>query len=190
MKKTYLLLLITLIIGLLSGCGLFPDKEKAAQAEKEINNENITTKSSKHEKTTVGKIEFEGITMKIPESFKRILLPDDSGIPYILYEFGETTSFNVIVEDLSDIPEITLEEYRKNSIASKDLEYISNEYYELNGKEVNEVVALRADGIKLQQTTMIHNGKGYVFTYGPIPENYEKDLPVIKGILKSVSFID
>lgn len=74
------------------------------------------------------------------------------------------------------------------STAQTGFDYQSIDYYELNGMEANDATSFKNENWKMQQTTILNNGKAYIFTYGNVPAKFDEQLPLIKEILNTVAF--
>lgn len=194
MKKIKLSLFLVAGLLILGGCASEPTEEvgtvkntgEKVTTEGANQNEEKGSSSEKAQKDVVLK-SFEGITYNVPSNYIEMESDVESPLPIVLYVFDGTSSFNIVVEDLASAPGITLEQYIDYSVASTGFDYISNKYYELNGLDWNEAVSTN-QGVKLQQTSTIVDGKAYIFTYGGLPESFDKHLEDVKQILKSVKF--
>lgn len=206
MKKLLILFTLALSLGFLGGCG---SKDKVVVKEVEKENPIIeeqddaaedTPKTEKKEDSKVETdekeeklaevsktVELEGASFKVPNDFEQV----DAGqieLPYILFSIDGTASFNLVVEDISVAPNITLKEYVDISTSKTDFDYQSIDYYELNGMEANDATSFKNENWKMQQTTILNDDKAYIFTYGNVPEKFDEQLPLIREILNTVAF--
>ncbi|WAA12661.1 hypothetical protein [Fervidibacillus halotolerans] len=201
MKKSYILIILALSMTFLSGCALSKDKKPAQNEaveknEIEENNQTVEENMEENESTTKEAesavkipVTLEKATFEVPEYFLELTSDQDYGLPYVRYIIDVGASFNLVVEDLSKYPGITLEQYIEIALASAKYDYKTNIYKEINGYRVNELITSPGDnGTILHQTTFLHDNKAYIFTYGSLEENYDEYLPVIEEILQTVSF--
>ncbi|MFP7477036.1 hypothetical protein [Terribacillus saccharophilus] len=133
-----------------------------------------------------GKVTFEGVTFELPSDYISLGEMEEMGIPMVGYQYGSTT-ISVVAEDISTFPDLTLETYIELAKQQTGYEYTSDETYEVNGKETNELIS-KMDGFTLQQNTIIHDGTAYIFSFNSMDDTYEQDKEVFKSILESVSF--
>lgn len=133
-----------------------------------------------------GKVTFEGVTFELPSDYISLGEMEEMGIPMVGYQYGSTT-VSVVAEDISTFPDLTLETYIALAKQQTGYEYNSDETYEINGMETNELISM-IDGFTLQQNTIIHDGTAYIFSFNTMDENYEQDKEVFKTIMESVSF--
>lgn len=133
-----------------------------------------------------GKVTFEGVTFELPSDYISLGEMEEMGIPMVGYQYGSTT-ISVVAEDISTFPDLTLDTYIELAKQQTGYEYTSDETYEINGMETNELISLM-DGFTLQQNTIIHDGTAYIFSFNTMDENYEQDKEVFKTIMESVSF--
>ncbi|WP_143594934.1 hypothetical protein [Terribacillus saccharophilus] len=133
-----------------------------------------------------GKVTFEGISFELPSDYISLGKMEEMGIPMVGYQYGSTT-ISVVAEDISTFPDLTLETYIDLAKQQTGYEYTSDETYEINGLETNELISMM-DGFTLQQNTIIHDGTAYIFSFNTMDETYEQDKEVFKTIMESVSF--
>lgn len=211
MKKALIIIPLALSLGFLAGCGgkdkvtvkevekeepVIEEQEDAAEEtpktkEKEEPKEKAKDEEKEDNSAEDTKtVELEGASFQVPTEFVKTDAGQDVGLPYVLFSIDGISSINLVVEDISAYPDTTLKEYMDITIATTGYDYESVEYYELNGMEANEAISFMNEGWKLQQTTILHNGKAYIFTYGNTPEKFDEQLPLIKDILNTVSFND
>ena len=133
-----------------------------------------------------GKVTFEGVTFELPSDYISLGEMEEMGIPMVGYQYGSTT-ISVVAEDISTFPDLTLETYIALAKQQTGYEYISDETYEMNGMETNELISMM-DGFTLQQNTIIHDGIAYIFSFNTMDETYEQDKEVFRAILESVPF--
>lgn len=133
-----------------------------------------------------GKVTFEGVKFELPSDYISLGEMEEMGIPMVGYQYGSTT-ISVVAEDISTFPDLTLETYIALAKQQTGYEYISDETYEMNGMETNELISMM-DGFTLLQNTIIHDGTAYIFSFNTMDETYEQDKKVFKMILESVSF--
>lgn len=133
-----------------------------------------------------GKVTFEGVTFELPSDYISLGEMEEMGIPMVGYQYGSTT-VSVVAEDISTFPDLTLETYIALAKQQTGYEYNSDETYEINGMETNELISMM-EGFTLQQNTIIHDGTAYIFSFNTMGENYEQDKEVFKTIMESVSF--
>lgn len=133
-----------------------------------------------------GKVTFEGVTFELPSEYVSLGEMEEMGIPMVGYQYGSTT-ISVVAEDISTFPDLTLETYIELAKQQTGYEYISDETYNINGKETNELIS-KMDGFTLQQNTIIHDGTAYIFSFNSMNDTYEQDKEVFQKILESVSF--
>lgn len=206
MKKALIIIPLALSLGFLAGCGgkdkvtvkevekeepVIEEQEDAAEEtpKTEEKEETNVEADEKEEKLTDDSktVELEGASFKVPNDFEQV----DAGqieLPYILFSIDGTASFNLVVEDISVAPSITLKEYVDISTSKTDFDYQSIDYYELNGMEANDATSFKNENWKMQQTTILNNGKAYIFTYGNVPDKFDERLPLISEILNTVAF--
>ncbi len=136
-------------------------------------------------------ITMEKMAFSFPADAKEIEIPDQ-GIPVRgFYLDKDRTNFNLVVETLPN--PMDLNEYIKLSTAAAEktgIEYDSKANIKINNVEWNESVGIGKTGLKLDQRTVIHNGKAYIFTYTAIPSNYYRHFQTYENIVASAKFTD
>ena len=138
------------------------------------------------ESNVQGNTEFEGINFNLPENAEQLEVPDQ-GMPVALYiiDQNDRSNVNVVVEQLP--MKMELKDYIEAATSITGFDYQSIDYYNVNGMEWNEAVSFNTqEGTQLNQRTFIHDDRAYIFTYGSLPENYEKHLDVFNSITESV----
>ncbi|MFP7493050.1 hypothetical protein SFC66_04610 [Terribacillus saccharophilus] len=133
-----------------------------------------------------GKVTFEGVNFELPSDYISLGEIEEMGIPLVAYQHGSNV-INVVAEDISTYPDLTMETYVELSKQQTGFDYSSDETYEINGMETNELIS-NMDGLTTQQNTFIHDGTAYIFTFSAMDETYEQDKESFKKVLESVSF--
>ena len=134
---------------------------------------------------------IEALSYQIPSSFKEVEVPaeQDVGVPYNLYQMNEgASSFNIVAEDVSRAPGLTLEQYISASMAQAGYDYQNEKHLEVNGLKFHRAEADMGNGLKMQQMTTLNDGRAYVITYVSPTNSYEEQLPIIEKIIQSITF--
>ena len=168
------------------------DEKKDTVVEKEEPTATVEEKEPAKEKNSnMVQKKFEALTYQIPSSFKEVEVPaeQDVGVPYNLYQMNEgASSFNIVAEDVSRAPDLTLEQYITASMAQAGYDYQNKKLLEVNGLQFHRAEAGMGNGLKMQQITTLNDGRAYVITYVSPTNSYEEQLPIIEKIIQSITF--
>ena len=168
------------------------DEKKDTSVEKEEPTAAVEeNEPAKEKNSNMVQKRIEALTYQIPSSFKAVEVPaeQDVGVPYNLYQINEgASSFNIVAEDVSRAPGLTLEQYISASMAQAGYDYQNEKLLEVNGLKYHRAEADMANGLKMQQMTTLNDGIAYVVTYASPVDTYEEHLPVIEKIIQSFKF--
>lgn len=122
----------------------------------------------------------QGMTYKIPSTYNKMSY--SSGNPQIVYSVHSCTVLNLYVENLPK-RDLTLNQY----INRYTYPHINGKVYKQNGITWYEGIVPMFDSNIIQLIT-IHNGKGYIFTYGEKALTNAKYYSQDNAVIDSVRF--